>query len=251
MRPLIGAIRLLLAAAVILGGVVACALVAVMSRTTFDKLAMRWHLLMLRCLGVRPRLRGAELVDGALILSNHISWLDISLFGAHWRVVFLANGDIAHWPILGWIIRRAGTLFIARGKGALQAGIEIGNALKRGRNVILFPEGKTTDGRSVIRFQPRLVQAAIDADKPIQPAALRYFDDAGRRVVRHSFAGGIGLIPSVWKTVCGARITAEITLFAPLSDGKSRGENRQALTGQAEAMVRKWVESEQTSPKNH
>ena len=239
MDALIGAFRLLLVMLTIVVGAVVCGFAGVLGRGVFDKLAMRWNGIALRFLGIRTRYHGADLAIGALLLSNHISWLDTLVFGARWPVTFLANSEIARWPVLGWVIRKSGTLFIERGKGAKKAITEIGGALKRGRYVVLFPEGKTTDGRSVIRFQPRLVQAAIDAEAPLQPAAVRYFDAAGRRVVRHSFAGEAGLWQSAWRTVTGPRITAEVTLFAPLAPG----EKRQALASRAERLVRELVES--------
>ena len=239
LNTVVGAVRLLLTALAIAVGAAVCAFAGVLGRGTFDKVAMNWHALNLRFLGVRARYRGADLAAGALLLSNHISWLDTLVFGARWPVTFLGNSKIADWPVLGWVIRSAGTLLIERGKGARKAVVDIGGALKRGRNVILFPEGRTTDGLSVLRFQPRLIQAAIDTGAPIQPAAVRYFDAAGRRVVHHTFAGNVTLLQSAWRTVRGPRITAEITLFETLPPG----DERQALTGRAEQLVRGLVES--------
>lgn len=244
MIVVIGALRLLLVMLAIVAGAVVCGFAGVLGRAAFDQVVMRWHRVMLCLFGVRTRHRGAGLARGALLFSNHISWLDISVFGACWPVTFLGNSQIARWPVLGWVIQRSGTLFIKRGTGAKKAISEIGGALTQGRNVVLFPEGKTTDGRSVIRFQPRLAQAAIDAGAPLQPAAVRYFDAGGARVVRHSFAGDITLVHSAWKTVCGPRIIAEITLFTPLASG----DQRQELAGRAEQLVRGLVESGGENP---
>ncbi len=235
MRALIGVLRLVLVLLAVVPGVAVCALAGVMSRHRFGQLAMRWHRLMLSALGVRSRYRGADRVDGALLVSNHISWLDGLVFGAHWPVTFLGNHEITSWPVLGWAIARSGALlFIERGRGAARAIDEIDAALQRRHSVVLFPEGITTDGRSVIRFQPRLMQAAINANAPLQPAAIRYFDTAGRRVVRHSFAGDTTLVQSLWRTMSGAKIIAEITLFAPLPPS----DDRQALATQAERTIR-------------
>lgn len=239
MGALVGVWRLLLAALAVAFGVLACGFSGVLGRARFAKLAMRWHHLTARALGVHSRCRGAALADGVLLLSNHISWSDILVLGARWPVTFLGNSEIARWPVLGWVISRAGTLFIERGKGADKAVREIGAALGQRSTIVLFPEGTTTDGRSVIRFQPRLIQAAIDAGAPVQPVALRYFDHAGARVVRHSFAGNIALMHSVWKTVSGPAIIAEITLFEPLPPEAGRQE----LANRAESLVRELVES--------
>ncbi len=240
MGIVVGALRLPLVLLVVLLGAVICGFSGVLSRRRFSRLAMGWHAAIVALLGVQNRYRGAALAEGALVLSNHISWLDILLFGARWPVVFLGNREIARWPVLGWVIARAGTLFIERGKGAQKALTDIGAALKRRHTVVLFPEGRTTDGRAVLRFQPRLIQAAIDAGAPVQPAAVRYFDAAGNRVARHSFAGSATLPRSVWKTVSGPPIIAEITLFAPLPPG----DERHALARRAEDAVRSVLESQ-------
>lgn len=256
-RAIVGAFRLLLILLALLFGLAVCAaagrdgagaFAGDSGRARFNRVAMRWNRVMVKLLGVRCRYRGAGIatVDaapapahgrGALLVSNHISWLDTLVFGARWPVLFLAKSEVAAWPALGWLARRAGTLFIARGHGAEQATRDIGDALRRGRSVVLFAEGRTTDGRGVKRFQPRLLQAALDAGAPVQAAALRYTDRRGRTVTRHSFAVTT-LIRGVWRAVAGPPITAEITLFAPLPPA-----DRQTLARQAEQSVRTQIQN--------
>lgn len=256
-RAIVGAFRLLLILLTLLFGLAVCAaagrdgagaFAGDSGRARFNRVAMRWNRVMVKLLGVRCRYRGAGIatVDaapapahgrGALLVSNHISWLDTLVFGARWPVLFLAKSEVAAWPALGWLARRAGTLFIARGHGAEQATRDIGDALRRGRSVVLFAEGRTTDGRGVKRFQPRLLQAALDAGAPVQAAALRYTDRRGRTVTRHSFAVTT-LIRGVWRAVAGPPITAEITLFAPLPPA-----DRQTLARQAEQSVRTQIQN--------
>ena len=234
----IGVIRLALVLCVIAIGAILCPFAGVMGWSVYSRIARVWHRAILFCLGVRARYVGAPMVRGALLFCNHISWLDIVLFGAKWRVNFLANRKIADWFVLGWVIRKSGTLFIERGSGAKAAIRDLGDALKAGRNIVLFPEGKTTAGAGVLRFQPRLAQAALDAAAPLQPAAIRYFDTAGRRINRHTFAGDATLISSAWQTVYGKKIIAEVTLFPAIHDAKTRQE----IAKRAEEVVRELVE---------
>ena len=236
---IIGAVKMLLAALTIVFGAVACGFSGVLGHGVFARITMFWHRTMLRIFGATPVVRGVALVPGALVVCNHVSWMDILVLGANWRVVFLGNSEILRWPILGWVIKRGGTLFIKRGSGAKKALRDIAGELRQGHNVVLFPEGATTDGHSAIRFQPRLMQAAINVGAPLQPAALRYLDASGARVVRHSFIGDISLVGSAWKTACGPRMVAEITLFAPLAPS----DQRQELAERAEQLVRELVES--------
>jgi len=176
------------------------------------------------------------------LVSNHISWLDTLLFRARWRVVYLAKSEIADWPAIGRLAKRAGTLFIDVGRGSEQSTRDIADALRSRRNVVLFAEGRTTSGVTVKRFQPRLVQAAIDAGAPVQPAALRYLDRRGRTVTRHSFATA-SLIRGLWRLLAGPPVIAEVTLFPPLPPA-----NRDAMARAAESSVRKVVEGHHPSP---
>ena len=73
-----------------------------------------WHARLCRALGLRIEVRGA-LVPSALLVANHVSWLDIPVLGSLGRIDFLAKTEVGGWPLIGWMARVAGTLFIARG----------------------------------------------------------------------------------------------------------------------------------------
>jgi len=245
-RAIIGAIRLTLILLALLFGLGVCALASAgvfcgdSGRARFDRIAIRWSRVVVKFLGVRCDYRdtkSAPPAPGTLLVSNHISWLDTLLFSARWRVVFLAKSEVARWPVIGTLAKRAGTLFIEVGRGSSRATLEVADALRRGRTVVLFAEGRTTDGRAVKRFQPRLLQAAVAAGAPVQPVALRYLDRRGRRVTGHSFAVTT-LIRGVWRVVAGRPLTAEVTLFAALP-----AADRQTMARAAEAQVRARVET--------
>lgn len=232
-------------------GLLACMFTGALSKSAFAKLRLRWNAAMLAAMRVRVGVDGVSShgvsshsetghgttpAPGALLLANHISWLDPIVLGAKWNLTFLANSGIAKWPLLGWLFRRSGVLFIERGRGAKRALVEISAALRAGRSVAIFPEGRTSEGRSVARFHPRLLQAAIDAGAPIQPLALRYVDAAGARVSRHTYAGRT-FLGSLWAALSGRGFAARLTVFPPLPPG-----SRQELARRAEEMVRAAVE---------
>lgn len=136
-----------------------------------------WHNRFCRILGIDIRLHGAPLDGHALWVSNHISWLDIPVLGARFPVYFLSKAEVAKWPMVGWLARIAGTLFIQRGAGdAGQVGEQLATHLRQGRNVLFFPEGTTTDGVKLKRFFHKLFSAAVATDVPVQPVLLCYRD---------------------------------------------------------------------------
>lgn len=128
-----------------------------------------------RCLGFRVSTEGAFSDRPVLYVSNHISWSDIPVLGGMVPLRFLSKAEVGRWPVIGWLAVQAGTLFIQRGSGkAGQARREIAHTLQRGQSVLVFPEGTTTAGVTVLPFHSRLLQAAADAGVDIQPISIGY-----------------------------------------------------------------------------
>lgn len=128
-----------------------------------------------RCLGLRIRQQGAPATGPALLVSNHISWSDIPVLGGTVPLRFLSKAEVGRWPVIGWLARQAGTLFIVRGGGrAREARQEIATTLCGGQSVLIFPEGTTSTGLTVLPFHSRLLQAAADANVAIQGISIAY-----------------------------------------------------------------------------
>lgn len=128
-----------------------------------------------RCLGFRVSTQGAFSDRPVLYVSNHISWSDIPVLGGMVPLRFLSKAEVGRWPVIGWLAKQAGTLFIQRGSGkAGQARAEIAGTLLRGQSVLVFPEGTTTAGVTVLPFHSRLLHAALDAGADIQPISIGY-----------------------------------------------------------------------------
>lgn len=128
-----------------------------------------------RCLGFQVNLRGAIPEETVLLVSNHISWSDIPVLGGVVPLRFLSKAEVRSWPVIGWLAEQAGTLFIRRGGGQTKAiRNQIAETLRKGESVLVFPEGTTTLGITVLPFHSRLLTAAIDAEVPIQPISIGY-----------------------------------------------------------------------------
>lgn len=137
-----------------------------------------WHQRACRILGLSVEVVGTPPKDSALLLANHVSWLDVPALGGLGAIAFLSKAEVRRWPVVGWLAAAAGTQFIARGEGqAAAVGERIGGHLAGHGCLALFPEGTTTDGSEVKPFFPRLLAAAGMAGVPVVPVALRYHRD--------------------------------------------------------------------------
>ncbi|MGQ9725325.1 MAG: lysophospholipid acyltransferase family protein, partial [Tepidimonas sp.] len=136
-----------------------------------------WSAQALRILGVALRVQGQPPAHGPLlVVANHVSWLDILAIDAAWPCRFVSKADVRHWPLLGRLVAGAGTLFIERDRkrDALRVVHHLAERLQAGDVLAVFPEGTTSDGRSVLPFHANLLQAALATGTPVQPLGLAY-----------------------------------------------------------------------------
>jgi len=90
---------------------------------TGQRIIRLWHRVLLAILGLRLRIQGTPADPPALIVANHISWVDIPALGAVCFGHFVAKSEISAWPIIGWLARQAGTFYIIRGDRKASAGL--------------------------------------------------------------------------------------------------------------------------------
>lgn len=127
------------------------------------------------CLGLHVHVHGIHPVQNMLVVSNHISWSDIPILGSISPVLFLSKAEVGHWPVIGWLAREAGTLFIKRGGGgARRIRRAIAEKLDGGESILVFPEATTGRGLTVLPFHGMLLGAASDSGVPIQPVTISY-----------------------------------------------------------------------------
>jgi len=141
---------------------------------------------------------------------------------------FVAKREIERWPVVGWLASRGETLYHRRGDPESLGDVtrDMASRLREGRAVGVFPEGRTRDGREVGPFHARIFMAAVDADAPIQPVALRYGRKgaAQRRVAygaRESFIGN--LLRILGEPGC----TADIVFLPPIMPHEVEGGRRE------------------------
>jgi 1-acyl-sn-glycerol-3-phosphate acyltransferase len=198
---------------------------------------------VLRAFGVRLDVRGGEdfltapAGRGALVVNNHISWLDIVAINALRPMRALAKKEIASWPVLGGLVRRGGSIFLDRERlTTLPATMaSLADALRTGSLVSVTPEGTTWCGLASGRFTTATFQAAIDGGVPVRPIALRYRLADGRETSRPAFIGPESLIASIRRVAALRGLVLEIHICPEIAPG--RAENRRELAALAEAAV--------------
>lgn len=205
----------------------------------------RWSAGMLRVMGIRlvvrgraPHLRG----NGALIVANHISWLDIHLLHSILPCRFIAKADIARWPLFGWLAAQTGTLFLAREKRSAirEMNETIASLLVEGECLTLFPEGTTTAGDRVLPFRGALFEPVIQANATLWPVSIRYLDAQGCRTEIPAYYGEMSLAESLWRIACAEPFTAEIEFMSAIAAGS---RDRRSLVAEVEGQIRSGLEN--------
>lgn len=217
----------------LLRGVLTCAIVfpwlGVRSREWHIR---RWSRRLLRICNVELEVVGAAPEGasrhGALVVSNHISWLDIYVIHCWQPVRFVAKSEIRSWPLVGWLCEKTGTIFIerARKRDAHRVLHDITDVMLQGDLVGVFPEGTTTDGSSVLPFHANLMQAPISGGLPVQPLGLSYLDAAtGKPTLAPAYIGDLTLLQCLNAILRAPRIKARLTVGpALLATSDSRRE---------------------------
>jgi len=192
---------------------------------------------MIRAVGVRLSVEGHAPAAGALLVANHVSWLDVLALASHMpAAVFVAKSEVRDWPAIGWLATRAGTLFLKRssGRSLLRIKENISAVLAAGRNVALFAEGTTSNGSDVLPFRSGLLQAAVDSARPVQAVAIAYHDEDGRLSAAAAFVDAMSLWESIGAILRCGPITARLVIAPPLA---AAGRTRKELAREAHLLV--------------
>jgi 1-acyl-sn-glycerol-3-phosphate acyltransferase len=197
---------------------------------------------ILAALGVRLVARGSSPGvagrPGALLVANHVSWLDIvALLAVVPGAVMLAKHEVRGWPLIGALARAGGAVFVDRSRpkalpGAVAA---VAGVLRGGAVVAAFPEGTTWCGSAAGEFRPALFQAALDGGARIVPVALSYRSGGAPSTVA-AFLGGDTLWTSVCRVAGASDLTVRVDVTASLHP--AAGADRRSLARVSETAVR-------------
>lgn len=170
-----------------------------------------------------------------LWVSNHVSWTDIALLGQLTPLSFLSKAEVRDWPVAGWLAAKAGCLFIRRGAGDSQLiRQQMSQRLQHPLPLLMFPEGTTTDGRSVRTFHGRLLSAAIESRVSLQPVAIRYLRNGEPDLVA-PFIGDDDLVSHLMRLFAHEYAEVEIHLLEPIA---CEHQERAVLAFRAQEAIR-------------
>ena len=178
-----------------------------------------WAGEMLRIVGIELVVNGTPPAGGpVLLVSNHISWLDILVMHSSRHCRFVSKSDIKRWLFVSTLAGGAGTLYIEREsrRDAHRVVLQMADRLRAGDILAVFPEGTTGDGITLKPFHANLIQAAIEASVPVQPVALKFIDGAsGAMSFAPSYVDDETLIGSIWRTLTASGLKAVVTFGIP------------------------------------
>lgn len=183
----------------------------ILSPVRQGKLSQRWSRGLLRVLAVRLQVTGMPPSECALVVANHVSWIDPFLLLAVIPVRFVAKDEVRHWPVFGWLTAQAGTVFIQRERSRDVSRVVniFVDCLKAHQQVALFPEGTTTDGSYLRPFKSALFQVAISQQAGCAPVGLRYRHPAA------AWVDDMDFVQSIWRILALPMLDAEL-IFCPL-----------------------------------
>ncbi|MGI4813210.1 MAG: lysophospholipid acyltransferase family protein [Janthinobacterium lividum] len=240
--------RTLLCLHVALGGIVGVTVFRFFGPAARQRIIKGWSQRLLSLCGVRLVVHDhstAAITGGALLVSNHVSWIDIYVIDAWRPTPFIAKAEIARWPVIGMLAKLIGTIFIEREKrgDARRIAEQLSQRLSGGGQVVLFPEGTTSDGVDLLPFHASLFEGAVQAGAPVQPLCLLYEDALGRQSLAPAFVGDLTLFDTLTALLRQRPVTAHLYLGKPIAPGLPR----RALTAQAELAVQAALQTLQAS----
>lgn len=177
-------------------------------------------------LGIRSEIKG-EIPQGKFIICNHISYIDIPIIASHFPTLFITSRDIQADRFQGTMARFGGSIFVERrNMYRLLADIgEIEATLKEGHNVVLFPEGTTSKGFTVLPFKSSLVAAAVDTGIDVVPICCQYEDCRGV-----AYYGGHKFFPHLLRLFSIPSIKSTLTVLPSI---QVIGRSRHSITEEA------------------
>jgi len=197
----------------------------------------------LKLFGVNVSSQGVQYLEpaGKLILSNHMSYLDIMIYASIKPSVFISSVDMGQVPFLGFVAKIGGTFFVERRNPKLiKLEIDkISALINEGFNVVLFPEGTSTDGSHILPFRSSLLASASASGVAVVPACIKYEFINNHRFSKANcdsvcWYGDMSFAPHLWNFLKINRVDSKATFFEPID---SRYADRKFISTKAHQLI--------------
>jgi len=203
-----------------------------------QKIFSRWARTTAKTARMKIEVRGKLPRPPFFLVSNHLSYMDIAAFASAVECFFVAKSEVADWFLLGKIARRMGTVFVKRQsrRDISRATNEIVGKIRGGENLMLFPEGTSSDGAGVLPFKSSFLEIAARHDFPVSFASINYqtTDKSVKPSESICWWGDADFLPHLWRLFQIETFTATITF----GDEAIRNPSRKELTRQLHSKVR-------------
>ncbi len=231
-----------LKASLILLGFLALTLPLMPVQYIFHSRRLPWfyHRILCKMLGMTIKVEGALPTAPALLVANHVSWLDIPLLSAILPMSFISKREVRTWPLFGAMAKLQRTVFIDRERRLKTAASsnEIGERLLAGDTLVLFPEGTSSDGAQVLPFKSSYFGAVEGLNIPVVPITISYQGTPKF----YAWYGNMDLMPHLWTVIKSGPIKVHVTIHAALAK-----TDRKTMSREAEATIRAHLENSDKS----
>jgi lyso-ornithine lipid O-acyltransferase len=196
-----------------------------------------------RILRVQVKVKGDVPQNAALIVANHVSWIDIPLLGSIAPLSFIAKKEVSGWPLFGFLAKLQRTVFVDREKkqSTAKSRDELQARLRQGNTLVLFPEGTSHNGHGMLPFKSSFFAAAASPDVAIVPVTLAYRSHWGLPMMREerpifAWYGDIDLPPHLWSMLQAGPLSVD-AIFHPALDPET-GLDRKKASRASERIIR-------------
>ncbi|CAN5337901.1 lysophospholipid acyltransferase family protein [soil metagenome] len=180
--------------------------------------------------------QGQRLTSDVFYVSNHVTWLDIPVLAGPTGAAFVAQAPIADWPLIGWLSKLNRTIFVSRtDRMSIAQQIDtLRDALDHHQPVVVFPEGTTTDGRSLLPFKGSLFEVVTPPPRPmlVQPVLIDY----GKMVPEYAWVDEEGAGANAFRLLKRRGTFPVIVKFLEPIDPRAF-PNRKAITAESRKRI--------------
>lgn len=196
----------------------------------------------LRVFSVQTTFRGA-LPQSGLLVSNHLSYLDIPVLSSLAPAVFVSKSEVKSWPVFGWCAQLGGTLFVDRTRRSdvSRMNSEIQSTLDGGGILVLFPEGTSSDGRSVMPFKSSLLEPVVVSKLPLTVSHIRYTVEEGSSENDVCYWGEMTFFPHLLRLMKTKSICAHVNFSAVSEPAADRKELARQLQAEVLRLKSTWI----------